>query len=305
MLTEDQARALLRDAGDTITVGAEPSLLDRARRARRRRRLTALASAAAVTAVVAGGAAIGLTGSGPTPGPAAPAPTPDLVAVPSLVGLSDGQATKLVKESGLRASVVVGDSCEPTGSVIGQEPEAGAEVEPGTWVDVVLEGPAGPGACPDRGAVSPLDLKTVDRFVDFARQPSESDPPWAPVVALGLGGEVLAEVPEADLADPSVWVLEGPSAQGSGSFSPLEQIATYPGENPPDYELTNQFESRLRFVCLTEPRRPPATYLEQGHAINIQPLPSKDMSCGDWWSVDLTVNEVGQITGVFLVLGES
>jgi hypothetical protein len=123
-------------------------------------------------------------------------------------------------------------------------------------------------------------------------------------VAVGLGGEVLKELPEEELLERSAWRLDGSYAERSGPFSALEQIASYPGENPPDYELTNQFESRVRLVCLTQAYRPPASYLEQGHAINIQPLLSKDLSCQDWWSVDLTVNDVGQITGVFLVLGE-
>jgi hypothetical protein len=304
MLTEDQARALLHNAGDSITVGPEPTLLDKARSSRRARRLVALASAAAVTAVVAGGAAIGLAGPAPTPVPTPPATARDLVVVPALVGLSEEQATKLAKERGLRTSVVVGDSCEQAGGVIGQQPEPGAKVEPGSWVDVVVAGAPGPEACDAGSGIRAGDFMTVDRFVDFAKQPTESDPPWASTVAIGLGGEVVTEVPERDLTDPSRWVMNRPYAQRTGHFSALEQIASTPGDDPTDYELSDHLQSPPRDTCAPEPNTPPATYLQQGRAVSIEPLPSKSRSCMDWWSVDLTLNHDGLITGVFLVLGE-
>lgn len=162
MLSENQARALLREAGSTFPVGPDPQLVERARRARRTRRLTALAAAAAVATVITGGTSLGL-GTPPTPpgpvapdvsAPAVPSDPPTTtkpeargVTVPALEGLTQDEARTRLKELGLRPDVLVGDSCEPTGGVVGQSPKPGTDLPPGSYVDVVVAGAAAPSTC--------------------------------------------------------------------------------------------------------------------------------------------------------------
>ena len=309
MLTEDQARALLREAGDTIEVGPEPTLLERARRARRHRRLTVLTAAAAAAAVVTGGAAIGLSGPSPSPTPAAPGPAtpsektkpskPSTVTVPLVDGLTEAEATARLEELGLQTSVFVGDSCEPPGTVIGVDPKPGTSVPPGSTVELFVSGSAGPGTCEEQHALHARDRMIVDRFVAFAKSPSITTEPFAPRVALGLGNSVRRFLGERETADPSAWELPGPYGQWTGPFSALEYLTEAEG----DLDVGNEVNTRARQMCATQPAGPPPKFRDS-HLISIQPDVSEELSCFDWWSVDLAVNDDGRITAVLLTLGD-
>jgi serine/threonine-protein kinase len=68
---------------------------------------------------------------------------PELVVVPSLFGLTEDAAIAELEEVGLEAASEFAPSEEPEGTVFGQDPEEGTEVEPGSTVVIVIsEGPA-------------------------------------------------------------------------------------------------------------------------------------------------------------------
>jgi hypothetical protein len=139
----------------------------------------------------------------------------------------------------------------------------------------------------------------VDRFVAFANAPSITTEPFAPRVALGLGDSVRAFLDEGETADPSAWELPGPYGQWTGPFSALEYLAEAGGE----LDVSNGVDTRARRVCATKPAGPPPKFRDS-HLISIQPDVSEELLCPDWWSVDLAVNNDGQITGVSLTLGD-
>lgn len=329
MLSENEARALLREAGDTVPVTAGTDLLETARRARRGRRAVIASAAAAVTIIVAGGTAVGLTGP-ETSGPIAPAgptttapitdgatePTdgpsefqeesggPKLVDVPILVEYSEKEALRRVREWGLEAEVSREPApCEPEGEVIQQVPQAGTKVPPGSTV-VLVVGAGGSAGMPSskvctEGIASYHDRQIADLFVRFAQAPQAENAPFAPRVSIGLGGDIRGELTELETHDKDAWLIDGTYAAHSGPFSALAQVA----EHPQGHVLSNDPSFGAREVCAPSPTGPPAELAEL-RLISIQPADDLQRSCATWWSVDLLVNEVGQIEGVFLTLAE-
>ena len=68
---------------------------------------------------------------------------PDRLSVPDLEGLRAGAAARAIGEAGLELDLRAEHSPEPKGTVLGQQPHAGASVEPGSAVTLrVSSGPA-------------------------------------------------------------------------------------------------------------------------------------------------------------------
>jgi serine/threonine-protein kinase len=68
---------------------------------------------------------------------------PDQVSVPDLAGLRAGAAARAIREAGLELDLQAAHSTEPKGTVLAQQPSAGASVEPGSAVTLrVSSGPA-------------------------------------------------------------------------------------------------------------------------------------------------------------------
>ncbi|MFI7438814.1 Stk1 family PASTA domain-containing Ser/Thr kinase [Nonomuraea indica] len=61
-----------------------------------------------------------------------------LIAVPSVIGLTDGDASKAIKGLGLKVRVDKQPSDQPEGTVIQQNPGEGAKVAPGTTITIVV-----------------------------------------------------------------------------------------------------------------------------------------------------------------------
>ena len=317
MLSENEARALLREAGDTVPVTAGTDLLETARRARRGRRAVIASAAAAVTIIVAGGTAVGMTGPNAT-GPAAPArptagppsptsPTtapsdgttppsggPRLVGVPILVEYPEEEAMQRVADWGLRAVVRRAPSCEPEGTVIATDPRVGEHVPAGSTVTLTIaaEGLAGPD-CPVAHTVPRHHRDIARLFATFAADPARNVAPFAPRVDLGLGDQLYSRIRESEVSDPSAWELCSSYAERSCPMSALEELSAWDGEQVLSYgrpdnrcfageqpsALTGELPLRI------EPKRPP------------------DTDCNSYWSVDLYLNDVDQITEVVLRLG--
>ena len=135
----------------------------------------------------------------------------------------------------------------------------------------------------------------VGKFVLWA-QPKQIHPMprFADEVQLGLGDELLQTRARDDLADPSAWEIAKPGFRGAtGPFSAYELLVKSRG----DLTLNEGAHPR----CASPPGAVPAGLESMRHQ-SIQP--AKTDSCLEWFSVDLFVNEDGEIAAVTLDLWE-
>jgi len=117
--------------------------------------------------------------------------------------------------------------------------------------------------------------------------------PLADEVSLGLGPELVRTVDAADLADSSAWVMDIDLFRArSGTASALELLA----EERPRRVVTGD-----HLHCASPPVAAPVG-LEELTRISTQPTDAT--SCLEWFSVDLFVNEAGEIVAVTLDLWE-
>lgn len=139
MLTENDARALLAQAAETIEVGpstpVEPV----------RRRAWPVLAAAVATLVAGVGVWAGIAATDDTD--AAPDPSVDPAevepgTVPSVFGHRREGATRILTDAGLEVRVVERPACDPPGQAIGTLPNTGVRMEPGSVVtlQVAAEG---------------------------------------------------------------------------------------------------------------------------------------------------------------------
>lgn len=144
MLTDPEARALLREAAETIDVAPAGPIETESRRPR----WPFLAAAAAVIVIATGATALALGTRDEDPQPTSPTPSPThsptvsaspQVRVPQLLGLDESEATQVLDDAGLVATVSTTDlaGCQPDHMVVSQRPSAGATAEPGS--EVVIE----------------------------------------------------------------------------------------------------------------------------------------------------------------------
>jgi hypothetical protein len=221
MLTDDQARDLLRQAADTIEVGptrpVEPVR-------RRRPVLVALAAAAAV-AVAAGTTVVltrGDTGADPATAPSVP-PAPEQseeggpepqgdARVPVVFGYEESVAVQVLVEEGFEPEVVLApDSCNAGGRTLRTEPAAGTPAERGATVRVVVTPE------PNEDCVGPTGPEEENRWwrlLDFARGVG-SPPRFAEQVTSVVDGR------EDTVTDP-----DEPAAWPAGSA--LRAVADFP-----------------------------------------------------------------------------
>ncbi len=323
MLSDDDARTLLREAAATVDVAAEaPGLLATAKRSRNARLGALAAAAAAVTAIAAGGIGVGLgwlesTGS---PGPATTTgsspsdqrssdrtprnsvrtgePRPRMVTVPVLAGYTQRQAVRRVEDWGLRAEVSIEPAgCIPEGEVTMSVPEAGTRLEETSKVIVVVS--AGGSAmmpsdkvCTD-GIASQHDRRIAELLRRFAHKPRISNAPFAPEVRLGLGDQLHQQVPERQLHDASAWRICTPYAERSCPMSALTTLAQME-----DATVNALRDPQDRCFAGAQPAG-----LAGLRVIRIEPVLPRDASCSSYASVDIYVSEVGQITSVVLRFG--
>ena len=120
------------------------------------------------------------------------------------------------------------------------------------------------------------------------------DLPFAEEVRLGLGSELHQTRSRAELADPAAWVIDVEWFRASsGPFSALELAAgarstvVSVGEHP---------------HCAGPPQPPPDDLVELAR-VSVQP-DTTSRSCIEWWTVDLYVNDTGQIEAVTLDVWE-
>jgi len=219
------------------------------------------------------------------------------VTVPDVVGMLHRDAEQLLNEAGLVAIIKdrAGDSA-PEGTVVEQSPAGGTREEPGSSVTLVVAAGANEG---DAAAVTGRDRAVAEAFYKFAQSPSGGGPMDTPV-QVGLGDSIRKQIPNGagpgETQDPHAWVLRMRYyAARTGPVSPLELLRQSKG----DYVLSVGPHPPCLGLEVTPPEE-----LRGSRQISIQPNPADIDTCLDWWSVDLFVNDVGQVVGVTVTLSE-
>ncbi len=146
--------------------------------------------------------------------------------------------------------------------------------------------------------VTPADRRVVGLFIRFANDPQRGGPFDTPI-GLGLGGDLRGELvktitPEQSY-DAEAWTLDASGyVEGVvGKVSALELVS----ENAGNLRLSVGPEP----VCANTNNVTYESGLnEGGRIVRIQPRDYQ--SCIDWWSVDLSINDVGQVVGVTVFL---
>lgn len=155
-----------------------------------------------------------------------------------------------------------------------------------------------------RDSPEPQPPTTRDRalareFVAFATHPdavTAAHVPWAPVVRLGLGEDLYAEVPRAALTDASTWEID---VDAYGRLGPLDALEPVRRQVLRDGASTVRVSVGPHPLCQDAPTPSPSRF-EQDRRIALQPAPRTTDSCRDWFAVDLYVDRSGQVVGVTL-----
>ncbi|NNL48431.1 MAG: hypothetical protein HKO76_08700 [Acidimicrobiia bacterium] len=118
--------------------------------------------------------------------------------------------------------------------------------------------------------------------------------PLAETVTLTLGPTIRRDVSSGDLADPLAWQFEVDEFRGgSGTMSALAYLSDVPG----GYEVTVGSHPHC-----AGPPMPVAEGFEELTQISIQPAAPD--SCLEWWTVDVFLDDQGDIAGVTLDMWE-
>lgn len=150
---------------------------------------------------------------------------------------------------------------------------------------------------------SAADSQLVRDFVEFAVDPSSTtaaEVPFSPDgVSLGLGPQLMTHVPRERIADPDSWVLEPKVLRAYvPPFSALVTVERHP-EVRDDVEVSVGPHPH----CAASPQ--PAPELVAGlRRVSFQPAEASIDSCLMWFTVDLFVNEDGEVVAVTLDIWE-
>jgi hypothetical protein len=149
------------------------------------------------------------------------------------------------------------------------------------------------------GELSDADAENiVNGFLRLADHPGADAVdrlPFAEEVRLGLGSELHQARNRAQLADPEAWIIDEDEFRAySGPFSALdvgaraESTVVSVGEHP---------------HCVNPPVPPPDDLADHDR-VSVQPVMDEQDSCLQWWTVDLFLDETGQIEAITLDLWE-
>jgi hypothetical protein len=146
-----------------------------------------------------------------------------------------------------------------------------------------------------------LNAETIaSALIDFARTPdapSFADVPFAPDVALALGGKVRLHRAAEELLDPNAWLIDpGPDGfrERVGPFSALDVSADAGA-------VTISTGRHGTCTAADEPVAPPPE-LSTLQVVSIQPDRRVAVTCIQWWAVDIFITDSGRIAGVDLDL---
>lgn len=142
---------------------------------------------------------------------------------------------------------------------------------------------------------SRADEERVEAFRRFAREPSGEtarEVRFADSVQLGLGPRVSRELTRTSLSDDSEWVLENPDyfRASSGPLAILDvaksaaNVLVLIGAHP---------------HCASAPEAAPPE-VHRLRRVSFQPILGPGSSCLEWWTVDLFLDDQGDVAAVTL-----
>lgn len=235
MLTEDQARELLRLAGETVDVAPSGSIdVPPGRRG-----WPLLAAAAAAVLVVASLGALVVNDRGHD-GPPVADGHGQASRIPSVFGYRAHDAAALLEGLGLQVTVQDEDACDTPGRALGTRPPTGAAYTPGEVVTVLRS----TGDLPTAFCVVPPERAEAWAFLDFANGRGPA-PTFAPEVSLWVDGEHTTTLTPDEAADPESWG-EGSALQRLAADS--RQVVEQDGHHLTP-GLTSQPDDGTQFVC--------------------------------------------------------
>ena len=165
-------------------------------------------------------------------------------------------------------------------------------------LDIDVADQATPAEADTTTTVLPPEHAAVAALVGFATERSAelvASVGFAPPVAIGLGPDLLDSLDEAQLADPSAWLLELDGRWGgAGSISALDLLA-----RPLD-ALSMEVDRTTSCVGSTFVSVP--QQLEGLERVSI--TPRENASCLDWFAVDVYLDDAGRIVAVTVELYE-
>ena len=164
-----------------------------------------------------------------------------------------------------------------------------------------------PDSAPD---IRGRDTALIRDFVEFATHPSEQTAaalPFATVVRLGLGRDLLTTVRGNDISDASKWVLDVEYFRAtSGPFNALRPVKTTvnedrtePGGNGSPFKVSVGEHPH----CASPPMAPPDG-LQTLRRVSLQPADDTIDTCLRWFSVDLFLNQERRVVAVTLDVWE-
>ncbi len=147
---------------------------------------------------------------------------------------------------------------------------------------------------PHQNEPSEVDYPRVaGLFYSFAEDTTRGGPFDTPV-SLGLGNNFVRSVPPD--SGEAAWVLDLTHyAERDGTVSALELLR----DNADNLKIVTEPQSRPS--CAAEADEPPLRLTGGGTRISIQS--QQPVDCTQSWSVDLFINDVGQVVGVNVTLG--
>jgi hypothetical protein len=132
-------------------------------------------------------------------------------------------------------------------------------------------------------------------FVAFARAPTDAT--WrklafARTVDVGLGRRLVLQRSPTELRDPEAWKIHVKYFRAyGGPFSALRLMAEERGPL--------QVSVGPHAHCASPPVPPPRR-VETLRRVSVQPQLPKVESCLQWWTVDVYVDEIGEVHAVTL-----
>lgn len=211
--------------------------------------------------------------------------------VPDVVGLSDSQARRVLRQAGFAVRVESRESCQYPKHVLDQRPAAGSEASPGSTVTLYSAV-----AEPDSGCPPTAALADVARLFTVFAGGDDLAPPFAAEVELLIGNEPVDRITrDQALAREgfAVCTTDGGYAERSCPLSALAALR--------EHDAGVTYSTRIDW-CVDLEAPPPAWARDPEQSVVIGPDPTSVSACLQVFNVQLRAQN-GLITAVNLLLG--
>lgn len=150
------------------------------------------------------------------------------------------------------------------------------------------------------------DRAVADAFVTFVLDPSAATATAVPFAAegvqLGLGDELLRDVPIAEIHRPELWEFERDAFRGyTGTFSALDTLRRHLQDPSREGRSSNEIEITVgEHPHCASPPIPAPSEVRDLRRLSIQPAENSIDSCLMWFTVDLFLADDDSIEAITL-----